>query len=40
VLVPGLITMIWFLPISWLIGLPTGFVLYVVLYPLLADRRR
>jgi NCS1 family nucleobase:cation symporter-1 len=35
VLLPGLVTMIWFLPMSWLIGLPAGFVIYVVLYPLL-----
>jgi len=38
VLVPSLITMIWFLPMSWLIGLPVGFVLYVLLYPRLAAR--
>src|SRR4029450_950897 len=35
VLMPGLITMIWYLGISWLIGLPAGFVLYLVLFPLL-----
>lgn len=35
VAVPGLITMIWFLPISWLVGVPVGFVLYLVLYPYL-----
>ena len=33
ILVPGCITMIWFLPISWLLGLPLGFVLYVLLHP-------
>jgi len=32
-LVPGVITMIWFLPISWLLGVPAGFVLYLLLYP-------
>ena len=31
VLVPGIITMIWFLPTSWLIGVPAGFVLYLAL---------
>ena len=35
VLVPGTITMIWFLPMSWLIGVPVGFALYLVLLPLL-----
>ena len=38
VLVPGLITMIWYLEVSWLIGLPAGFVLYLVLYPRLAPK--
>jgi cytosine/uracil/thiamine/allantoin permease len=28
---PSVITMIWFLPVSWLIGLPVGFVLYLLL---------
>ena len=32
-LVPGAITMIWFLPVSWLLGVPAGFVLYLLLYP-------
>jgi len=32
-LVPGVVTMIWFLPISWLLGVPVGFVLYLLLYP-------
>jgi NCS1 family nucleobase:cation symporter-1 len=32
VFVPGLITMIWCLPVSWLIGAPAGFVLYVALW--------
>jgi NCS1 family nucleobase:cation symporter-1 len=31
VAVPGVITMIWFLPVSWLVGLPAGFVLYLLL---------
>lgn len=31
VAVPSAITMIWFLPVSWLIGLPVGFVLYLFL---------
>jgi nucleobase:cation symporter-1, NCS1 family len=38
VLVPSAVTMIWFLPMSWLIGLPLGFVLYVLLYRLLAQK--
>ena len=29
--VPGIITMIWFLPMSWLLGVPTSFVLYLAL---------
>jgi NCS1 family nucleobase:cation symporter-1 len=33
VLVPGLVTMIWFLPMSWLIGVPVAFVLYLLLLP-------
>jgi len=40
VLVPSLITMIWFLPMSWLIGLPVGFVLYLLLYPRLQSGAR
>ena len=35
VLLPGVVTMIWFLPMSWLIGVPVGFVLYLALHPLL-----
>jgi len=31
VFVPGFITMFWFLSISWLIGVPAGFVLYLLL---------
>ena len=31
VAVPSAITMIWFLPVSWLVGLPVGFVLYLLL---------
>lgn len=34
VFVPGLITMIWCLPVSWLIGAPAGFVLYGALWRL------
>lgn len=33
---PGTVAMVWFLPISWLIGLPVAFVLYSILYPRLA----
>lgn len=39
ILVPGLVTMIWFLPMSWMIGLPSGFILYWLLYPALVGRR-
>jgi NCS1 family nucleobase:cation symporter-1 len=35
VAIPSVITMIWFLPVSWLVGLPAGFVLYLLL-----NRRR
>ncbi len=35
IVVPGVITMIWFLPMSWMIGLPSAFLLYLVLYPIL-----
>lgn len=38
VLLPGAVTMIWFLPMSWLIGVPAGFVLYLALHPLFAPR--
>jgi NCS1 family nucleobase:cation symporter-1 len=31
VFVPGFITMFWFLSISWLIGVPAGFVIYLLL---------
>jgi NCS1 family nucleobase:cation symporter-1 len=31
VAVPGFVTMIWFLPVSWLVGLPAGFLLYLLL---------
>lgn len=40
ILVPGIVTMIWFLPISWLVGVPAGFVLYLALYPSLGAVRR
>jgi len=36
--VPGIITMIWFLPMSWMIGLPSAFVMYLVFYPLLSHK--
>jgi NCS1 family nucleobase:cation symporter-1 len=38
VLAPGAVTMTWFLPMSWLIGVPAGFALYLLLHPLLAPR--
>lgn len=38
VAVPAVVTMTWFLPMSWLIGVPVGFVLYLVLHPLLSPR--
>jgi NCS1 family nucleobase:cation symporter-1 len=31
-LVPGLVTMFWYLEVSWLIGVPAGYVLYLLLY--------
>lgn len=37
--VPGVVTMIWFLPMSWVIGLPVGFVLYWILFPVLGGQR-
>jgi NCS1 family nucleobase:cation symporter-1 len=33
VLIPGTVTMIWFLPMSWLIGVPVAFILYLTLLP-------
>ncbi len=30
VAVPAVVTMLWFLPVSWLVGLPAGFVLYLI----------
>jgi hypothetical protein len=30
--------MIWFLPMSWLIGVPAGFVIYLALHPMLQPR--
>lgn len=33
VFLPGFITMIWFLPMAWMIGVPVAFVLYIVLFP-------
>ncbi len=38
IVVPGTITMIWFLPMSWMIGLPSAFLMYLVLYPLFAHK--
>lgn len=38
--IPGLITMVWCLSISWLVGVPAGFVLYLVLRRLPTSRRR
>lgn len=35
---PGIVTMIWFLPMSWMIGLPSGFLMYLVLYPRLGRK--
>lgn len=35
VLLPGVVTMIWFLPMSWLVGVPVGFLIYLILHPLL-----
>lgn len=35
VFIPGLISMIWFLPASWLIGTPLGFVFYLALFPVM-----
>ena len=32
VFLPGIVTMIWFLPTAWMIGVPVAFVLYVLLY--------
>jgi NCS1 family nucleobase:cation symporter-1 len=31
VAVPAVVSMLWFLPVSWLVGLPAGFVLYLLL---------
>jgi hypothetical protein len=35
VILPGTITMIWFLPMSWLLGVPAGFLMYLLLHPVL-----
>ena len=32
ILIPGIATMIWWLPMSWLIGVPAGFLLYLLLW--------
>ena len=29
--VPAVASMLWFLPVSWLVGLPAGFVIYLLL---------
>ncbi|MEZ5497904.1 MAG: cytosine permease [Steroidobacteraceae bacterium] len=34
IFLPGIITMIWFLSTSWLLGVPAGFILYLLLYRL------
>jgi len=39
IFVPGIIGMIWFLPMSWMVGLPFGFFMYVALYPRLAGAK-
>ena len=33
IFLPGFVTMIWFLPMAWLIGVPVAFALYLALYP-------
>ncbi len=37
--VAGLIAMIWFLPASWLVGLPLGLVFYLGLFPLMVKNQ-
>ena len=37
--VPGVVTMVWFLEMSWLVGLPAGFVLYLILTPYIGRSR-
>ena len=32
ILIPGVVTMIWALPVSWLVGVPAGFILYLLLW--------
>jgi len=32
VFLPGIVAMIWFLPVAWTIGLPLGFIIYVSLF--------
>jgi NCS1 family nucleobase:cation symporter-1 len=39
IFVPAVITMLWFLPASWLVGLPLGFVSYSLLAPVLLPRK-
>jgi NCS1 family nucleobase:cation symporter-1 len=35
VFLPGVLTMIWCLPVAWLVGVPVAFVLYLALHPLI-----
>jgi NCS1 family nucleobase:cation symporter-1 len=37
--IPAVVTMIWFLPISWMVGLPCAFLFYLILYPLQHTKR-
>lgn len=36
VFLPGIVTMIWFLPMAWMIGVPVAIVIYLILYPVFA----
>ena len=38
-LIAGLIAMIWWLAASWLVGLPLGFVFYLILFPIMVKNR-
>jgi NCS1 family nucleobase:cation symporter-1 len=35
VFLPGVVTMLWCLPVAWLIGVPVGFLLYLLLHPVM-----
>ena len=39
IFVPGIVTMIWFLPMAWMIGVPVAFVLYLLLFQPRSRRR-